>query len=462
MAVLEYILDLGPTVMLPLVILILGLLLKQGIGKSLRAGITVGIGFVGVNLVIGLLIDNLGPAAQEMAERFNIGLSVVDVGWPGASPMAWASTIGTVAIPIAIAVNVLMLVFKMTRVVNVDIWNIWHMTFTGAMVHLATGSFWLGVVGVIIHSALVYKLGDWFAPIVNKHFGLEGVAIPHGTGTYMGPFAVVIDVIINKIPGVKKININSEKIEEKFGIAGEPIIIGGVLGVIIGLLAGYPIGDVLTLGVQMSAVMVLMPTVVKFIMEGLIPIAEAARAMLDKRFKGGNYYIGLDPALLLGNSQVVAASLMFVPLTIVIAVLVPGNSVLPFGDLATIGFFVSMAVGVHKGNLFRTLISGFVIMFITIWIANATIGLHTQLAQQAGTGENGQVASLDQGGAPITYILSNLFNMENVGGLIVIGGLYVFCLAFTYIWYKKGKMYVEETAEEEMGEETNESTGTRG
>ncbi|MDI4699957.1 hypothetical protein MJI37_14025, partial [Salmonella enterica subsp. enterica serovar Cerro] len=24
----------------------------------------------------------------------------------------------------------------MTRVVNVDIWNIWHMTFTGAMLHL--------------------------------------------------------------------------------------------------------------------------------------------------------------------------------------------------------------------------------------------------------------------------------------------------------------------------------------
>ncbi|MEA7538790.1 hypothetical protein ONQ62_26590, partial [Salmonella enterica subsp. enterica serovar Virginia] len=41
-----------------------------------------------------------------------------------------------VAIPVAIGVNVLMLVTRMTRVVNVDIWNIWHMTFTGAMLHL--------------------------------------------------------------------------------------------------------------------------------------------------------------------------------------------------------------------------------------------------------------------------------------------------------------------------------------
>src|SRR5699024_8464595 len=213
MFIIEYILDLGPIVMLPLIIFILGLVLRQGIGKSLRSGIMVGVGFVGVNLVIGLLTDNLGPAAQQMAERFNLGLSVVDVGWPGAAPMAWASVIGTVAIPIAIVVNILMLVFKMIRVVNVDIWNIWHMTFTGAMIHIATGSFWLGILGVVVHSAFVYKLGDWFAPVTKNHFGLEGIAIPHGSGTWSAPIAVVIDAIIDSIPKMKKINFNSSKIE---------------------------------------------------------------------------------------------------------------------------------------------------------------------------------------------------------------------------------------------------------
>ena len=437
MEFLQYILDLGPTVMLPLIIFILGVCLKQGIGKSLRSGITIGIGFVGINLVIGLLTDNLGPAAQEMADRFNLGLSVVDVGWPGASPMAWASTIGIIAIPVAILVNVLMLVLKMTRVVNVDIWNIWHMTFTGAIITTATGSFWLGIVGVIIHSAFVYKLGDWFAPTVNKHFGLEGITIPHGSGTWSAPFAVVIDAIIDKIPGLKKININSEKIEERFGVLGEPVIIGALLGVVIGFLAGYSVSDVLQLGVQMAAVMVLMPTVVKFIMEGLMPIAEAAQAILDKRFQGQQYYIGLDPALLLGNAQVVAASLIFVPLTLVIAVLIPGNQVLPFGDLATIGFFVSMAVGVHKGNLFRTVISGTFIMGITIWIANMMIDIHTKLAMDTGSIAGGQVVSLDQGGAPITFILTEIFHLQNLVPLLIIGGIYVFSIIFTFVQYKR-------------------------
>lgn len=450
MAVIEYILDLGPTVMLPLVIFIIGLILRQGIGKSLRSGITVGVGFVGVNLVISLLTDNLGPAAQEMAERFNLGLSVVDVGWPGASPMAWSSVIGTVAIPVAILVNVIMLATKMTRVVNVDIWNIWHMTFTGAILYTATGSFWIGIVGVVIHSAFVYKLGDWFAPVTKNHFGLEGIAIPHGSGAWSAPFAVVIDSIIDRIPKVRQINFNSNKIEEKFGVIGEPVIIGAFLGVVIGVLAGYSSQEVLQLAIQMSAVMVLMPTVVKFIMEGLMPIADAAREILDKRFQGKDFYIGLDPALLLGNSQVVAASLLFVPLTLVIAVLLPGNEVLPFGDLATIGFFISMAVGVHKGNLFRTLISGIFIMAITIWIANMTIDIHTKLAKDVGSlGDKGQVISLDQGGSPITFILRELVSLENALPLLIIGLLYVLSVIFTYFKFKKGKIYPDHEMEGE-------------
>ena len=66
----------------------------------------------------------MGPAAQSMADRFGLTLTVIDVGWPGSAPMAWATTMGLLAIPIAIVVNILMLIARMTNVINVDIWNI--------------------------------------------------------------------------------------------------------------------------------------------------------------------------------------------------------------------------------------------------------------------------------------------------------------------------------------------------
>ena len=149
----------------------------------------------------------------------------------------------------------------------------------------------------------------------------------------------------------------------------------------IGLLAGDRPDEAFMLGIQMSAVMVLMPQIVKCIMEGLLPLSERAKKILSKRFGNGEFYIGLDPAVLLGDSQVVTAGLLFIPITLLISMILPGNQVLPFGDLATISFFIAIAVAVHKGNLFRTLISGSLIMTMTLWITNQTIPWVTALAK---------------------------------------------------------------------------------
>ncbi|MHB9856920.1 PTS galactitol transporter subunit IIC [Streptomyces sp. YIM S03343] len=399
-----------------------------------------------MGMVIGLLTDSLGPAAQSMADRFDMGLSVVDVGWPGTAPMAWASSMGLVAIPIAILVNVVMLLTRMTRVVNVDIWNIWHMAFTGIIVQLATGSFAWGVVGVVVHAAIAYKLGDMFSPVTEKYFGLEGVAIPHGTSAYMGVFAAPIDDLIEKIPGVRRINITIEKLSQRMGVLGQPIVIGSALGLVIGLLAGYPVGKSLQLAVKMGAVILLMPMVVKLIMQGLLPIAESARSVLQKRFKNADYRIGLDPALLLGDTQVIAAGLLFVPLTLLIAVLIPGNKVLPFGDLATIGFFIAIAVGVHAGNIFRTLISGSVIMAITLWISTRMVDLQTELARKTDMlGGAKHVGSLDQGGSPITYLLAHGIPGDITVGFLIIAALFISAFAYTFLKYRRVAFYREET-----------------
>jgi PTS system galactitol-specific IIC component len=255
--------------------------------------------------------------------------------------------------------------------------------------------------------------------------------------------------LINKIPGLNRIEITEETIEKRLGVLGQPTIIGAVLGVLIGLLAKYPVGKALQLGIQLSAVMLLMPMVVKLIMQGLLPISEAAKAILDKKFKGSNLKIGLDPALLLGDSQVIAGSLLFVPLTIIIAVIVPGNQVLPFGDLATIGFFIAIATGVHKGNIFRTLISGSVIMFITIWISNQMISLQTTLGENVGLLKAGgeRVSSLDQAGSPLTYLMAKGVTLETGLGFFVILVLYVGAFIYTFMKYKKGTIYIEDAVD---------------
>ena len=83
----KYILDLGPAVMLPLVIIVFALCLGLKIGKAFNAGLMIGIGFIGIGIVIDLMRGSLGPAAGKMAENFGLNLTVIDLGWPGTAPM---------------------------------------------------------------------------------------------------------------------------------------------------------------------------------------------------------------------------------------------------------------------------------------------------------------------------------------------------------------------------------------
>lgn len=435
----NYIIDMGASVMLPIVIAILAIIIGVKVGKAVRSGLMIGVGFVGMGLIVDMMNENMGPAAQAMADRLGVSLSIVEVGWPGMSGVTWGSVVATIAIPLSIAVNLIMFATKTTKTINIDIWNVWHMAFTGAIAYAVTGNLWIGLLGVVVHAIFSFKLGDLWAPLLADYFELDGITSPHGTSAYMAPVACVIDAIIDKIPGLKKINFSVEGLQEKIGVLGEPVVIGAILGSVIGFLAGYGPQQALPLGIKMAAVMVLMPKVIKCIMDGLLPISERAKEIMHNHFgEDADFYIGLDPAVLLGDPEVVTAGILFIPITLLIAIIMPGNRILPFGDLATIGFFIAIAVAVHKGNLFRTLISGSCIMAMTIWITNQTVPWTTKLGQSVGAVAAGDtLAAMDQGGCPITYIFTQLFTRENIAGLAVIGIIYIVCMVFAVMYSKK-------------------------
>lgn len=448
--VINYIIDMGASVMLPIIIAILSIIIGIKVGKAIRSGLMIGVGFVGMSLIVDMMNQYMGPAAQAMADRLGVSLSIVEVGWPGMSGVTWGSVVATIAIPLSIVINLIMFATKTTKTINIDIWNVWHMAFTGAIAYAVTGNIWIGILGTAVHAVFAFKFGDLWAPIAQDYFELEGLTVPHGTATYMAPIACVIDAIIDKIPGLRKINFSVEGLQEKIGVLGEPVVIGFVLGSVIGFLAGYNPQEALPLGVKMAAVMVLMPKIIKCIMDGLLPISERAKELMHKHFgENADFYIGLDPAILLGDPEVVTAGILFIPVTLLLAIIMPGNRILPFGDLATIGFFIAFAVGVHKGNLFRTLISGSCIMAMTIWITNQAIPWTTKLGQSVGAVKAGDtLAAMDQGGCPITYIFTQLFTRENIPGLIIIAAIYAVSMVFTVMHSKKRAAEVAAAEEE--------------
>ena len=129
----------GPSVVLPVLITVFGLILGLPFGKSFRAGVTIGIGFIGINLVIGLLGSQVAPAAAGMAQGIGVTLDVVDVGWPSSAAIAFGSSIGAMIIPLGLLVNVVLLLTGLTRTFDIDLWNYWHSALIGALVRAVTG-----------------------------------------------------------------------------------------------------------------------------------------------------------------------------------------------------------------------------------------------------------------------------------------------------------------------------------
>ncbi|XNM59393.1 PTS transporter subunit IIC [Escherichia coli] len=119
--------------------------------------------------------------------------------------------------------------------------------------------------GVVIHAALVYKLGRLTTRDTRNFFELEGIVIPHGTSAYMGPCGAGRCYHRENPKALTRLNL-APTIWRKFFIIGEPVTVGFVMGLIIGILAGYDVKGVLQLAVKTAAVMLLMPRVIKPIM----------------------------------------------------------------------------------------------------------------------------------------------------------------------------------------------------
>ncbi|HAT1644570.1 TPA: PTS galactitol transporter subunit IIC [Raoultella planticola] len=441
--VVQYVLGFGPTVLLPLVLFFLALFFKVKPAKALRSSLIVGIGFVGIYAIFDILTSNVGPAAQAMVERTGISLPVVDLGWPPLAAITWGSPIAPFVIPLTMLINVAMLALNKTRTVDVDMWNYWHFALAGTLVYYSTGSFVLGLSAAAIAAIVVLKLADWSAPLVAKYFGLEGISLPTLSSVVFFPIGLLFDKIIDKIPGLNRIHIDPEGVQKKLGIFGEPMMVGTILGILLGIIAGYDFKHILLLGISIGGVMFILPRMVRILMEGLLPLSEAIKKYLNAKYPGrDDLFIGLDIAVAVGNPAIISTALILTPISVFIAFLLPGNKVLPLGDLANLAVMASMIVLACRGNIFRAVITAIPVIIADLWIATKIAPFITGMAKDVNfkmaEGSSGQVSSFLDGGNPFRYWLLEIFN----GNIIAIGLVPVIALIIYAIFrLTKGTVY---------------------
>ncbi|AUB54291.1 MULTISPECIES: PTS galactitol transporter subunit IIC [Enterococcus] len=457
--VINYILDLGSAIFVPLIILLLGLIAGMKFKKAFMSAITLGIAFTGMSMVIGFMSNAVSPASEALAKNTGLNLPALDLGWTGAASITWSWSYAFIFFAVVLGVNFIMLIFNWTKTLNVDMWNVWGKALTAYLVYFVSGSLLAGFVTAIIQVILELKMGDMFQRHIEDLTGIPLVTVTH----LMNISAVLllpINVIMDKISFFNR-RADTKALKKKIGIFSENSVMGFLIGLGLGLAAAYGVSGSLNLAIQIATAMALFPMISKMFMQSLSPLADAMSEMMKKRFKDREIYIGLDWPILAGRTEIWVAAILLVPVFIGYAIVLPGNAVLPLAGIIN----YSIAVGgllLTGGNLVRMLIMGVISMPIYLYAATYLTPILTGLADRTGAVEGiqkGQQITWSSIEGPEFRILFAEAFKGNILGII---GSVLFIAMFVWLYKYMSKVKVPSQRYEEQGTQSTQVRATNG
>ena len=399
-SIVNFVLNLGGGIFLPFVITILGLFFKMNLFDSFKNGLKIGAGFTGINLVIGVLCDALSPAVQHYA-NLGAGFTVTDIGWEGIGAIAWSTPFAIAIVPLGMILNYILIRTKFTKTMDVDVWNYWHFILGAAISYyvcmmLGMSQVVSAIIGILIGLGtfvIVLKLGDKIAPYWQEYYGLPGTTCCNSDAYYMWGIDWVVCKIIDAIPGLNKININAKWVSDKLGSFGETSVLAFFAGVLISVITRLDLATAITMSVTIAACIILVPKMVGLLMEGHVPVSNAARKFF-KSHLGDDYdiYIGMDEALYLGDEVGIQCSVIMIPIALALAFL-PGVTVFPIASIGSLCYTTCACSLFAKGDVFKTIVASSVCLIYCFEMYSFMAPLATKLALETGyiTASMGQV-----------------------------------------------------------------------
>ena len=434
-SVIAFIFSFKAYVMLPAIILVLALVIRMRAGQAALSALRLGVGFAGIFIAFGFFVQQIAPAVTAMVKSRGLDFPVLDVGWPPLAAITWASPIAPLTIVMVLVLNFVMLALNVTRTINIDIWNYWHFALVGALVQAVTGSLPLGLAATALIAVYSILAADWSAPHVRRECGLRGISITTLSINGMLPYAVAANRLFDVIPGIRRIGVRAPgppaaaagtpaapggtaaapaATPRRFGILMEPMAIGALVGVLFGILAAYDVKRILELAINVAAVMFILPQCGGLIGRAMEPVSLRLKEIIQRRFPNKTVlYVGMDGGVIMQNNAVIVTGLILMPVSIAIAFVLPGNKVLPLGDLANLIAVMSVLVLAVRGNVFRGVIIGIPIVIAYLLISTQLAPLYTTLSARVGAvtaaGYAGDITAFTDGGNPVRWWFLGMF-----------------------------------------------------
>ncbi|RIN08930.1 PTS galactitol transporter subunit IIC, partial [Staphylococcus xylosus] len=259
----------------------------------------------------------------------------------------------------------------------------------------------------------------------------------------IAPFVYIIDKFITKfLPFVDKFDFNAEILNKKIGFWGSKFSIGVYLGCFIGILGQQSLKEVLTLGFTTGVVLELFAYIGGWFGPAIEPLSNRISTIMSSRFRGRKLFIGIDWPILASSAELWAVVNILAPILLFMAMLLPGNHVLPLGGIL-LTVLVPALLLITGGKVIRMTIIGTILLPLFLWAATMISSFLTNTSKEigefpSGLSKNQMFSSVDSD--PIEKMLGvlvgNAWNSFDIR-LIIFAIIAVILYIIFFLWYFK-------------------------
>lgn len=363
----------GAGVFLPLVFFVVGLFFRMKPGNALRAGLKAGIGLTGVSLITNYLITTLSPVISYYAETSSgARFDIVDVPWSVSAALPFALPISVFLIPCFAVLTVVLVRMKVFHTLQLSIWDYGQQLTVIGFIYVLSGNMILAVACGFLNFIFCLWCGDKYAERWSETLGLEGTTSSNVTQMSMAfPVCWIANKIMDLIPAVKNNNFTPEKISKKIGIFGEPAVIGLIVGMFMAIITKQDITSIFSIGMGVSASIVLIPHTIKIFLDGVGALTQGAQAWAGNKLgEGHKVYIACDMAMSVGSPVVITINSLMIPLAVAFALLVPGFRYFPTGLMGGIIYMVGICTVYCKNDFARSFVCSALYVFFMMSLMN--------------------------------------------------------------------------------------------
>ncbi|WP_155287587.1 PTS transporter subunit IIC [Lacticaseibacillus zhaodongensis] len=411
---------------------------------ALEGGIKLGIALTAISSIIGLLTGAFQPAVEAFVKSTGLHLGTTDLGWAPLATITWGSPYTLFFLLILVIVNIAMLVMHLTDTLDVDIFDVWHMSFTGLLAiyfgaNLLTGTLFVVFIGImkIFNSDLMKPtfndlLDNWDNPMTTTHLNYM-----------MNPLIMVFNKIFDVVfPWLDKYDFDAAKLNEKIGFWGSRYAIGIYLGIFIGILGHQPVGTIFTLAFTAATCLELFSIIGSWFIASVEPLSQGITDFATKHLNGRVFNIGLDWPFMAGRAEIWAAANVLAPIMLAEALILPGNSILPLGGIIGMGVTPALLI-VTRGRLIRMIVIGALELPLFLWAGSLSAPFVTTTAKKIapnmlkGVGSHAMISSSTKEG-PIEQFLAYLLGKGQGGDMKMLMFFFLAMVAYValFMWYR--------------------------